>query len=69
MAIKNTQVPCLEGQQHHWIIDIANGPFSKGKCQRCEKEEMFENSLAINNSYEQHAIWQTRVESRHRPVF
>jgi hypothetical protein len=68
MAIKDTQVPCLEGQQHHWVIDIADGPFSKGKCQRCEKEEMFENSLAVSNSFEYQAIWRTRVESSHRMV-
>jgi predicted nucleic-acid-binding Zn-ribbon protein len=68
MAIKDTHIPCVEGQQHHWIIDIANGPFSKGKCQRCEQEEMFENSLSINNSYEQQVIWRTRVESSHRTV-
>ena len=63
MAVKDTQVPCLEGQQHHWIIDTANGPNSKGTCQRCKKESMFENSIEAS-TYEQQEIWRNREHSR-----
>ncbi len=59
MAVKT----CLEGQQHHWIIDIANGPNSKGTCQRCKKESMFENSIEAS-TYEQQEIWRNREHSR-----
>ncbi len=28
---------------HHWIIDVANGPVSKGKCRLCGEEREFSN--------------------------
>ncbi len=30
--------------QHHWVIETAIGPTSKGVCQRCGMEKEFENS-------------------------
>lgn len=30
---------------HHWIIDVAIGPLSKGVCQRCGEEQLFRNQL------------------------
>lgn len=29
---------------HHWIIETATGPRSKGKCQLCGEEKEFSNS-------------------------
>ena len=29
---------------HHWIIETAAGPVSKGKCQLCGEEREFSNS-------------------------
>ena len=33
-----------ESCTHHWVIDSANGPLSKGVCQRCGGERDFKNS-------------------------
>lgn len=30
--------------KHHWVIETANGPYSKGKCKLCEEVKYFENS-------------------------
>ncbi len=30
---------------HHWIIEKADGPRSKGKCQLCGEEKEFSNSV------------------------
>jgi hypothetical protein len=30
---------------HHWVIDIANGPVSKGICKYCKIKQEFVNSL------------------------
>ncbi len=30
---------------HHWIIDVAIGPLSKGVCKRCGVEQLFRNQL------------------------
>ena len=30
---------------HHWIIETANGPISKGKCKLCRVEREFNNSV------------------------
>ena len=30
---------------HHWQIETADGPISKGKCQKCNKVGQFENSI------------------------
>ena len=29
--------------QHHWVIDAADGPVSRGVCKRCQAEREFEN--------------------------
>ncbi len=31
--------------QHHWMIDIAGGPKSKGVCRICGAEQLFKNAL------------------------
>ena len=32
--------PC----RHHWLIEIANGPTSRGRCKRCGAERDFYNN-------------------------
>ncbi len=36
-----TTTPC----PHHWVIETANGPISKGKCRLCGEEREFNNSV------------------------
>ena len=31
--------------QHHWMIDIAGGPESRGVCRICGAERLFKNAL------------------------
>lgn len=31
--------------QHHWLIDTAGGPKSKGVCRICGAEQLFKNAL------------------------
>ncbi len=31
--------------QHHWMIDIAGGPKSKGVCRICGAEQLLKNAL------------------------
>ena len=30
---------------HHWMIETANGPFSKGACNLCGVSRIFDNSI------------------------
>ena len=30
---------------HHWVIEPANGPISRGVCQRCYESREFNNSI------------------------
>ena len=32
--------------KHHWLIEPANGPFSRGRCKLCGAEKLFDNILA-----------------------
>lgn len=29
---------------HHWIVEPASGPISRGRCKRCGEERTFSNS-------------------------
>ena len=31
--------------RHHWVIEPANGRYSRGKCQKCHETKAFENSI------------------------
>ena len=31
--------------QHHWMIDVAGGPESRGVCRICGAERLFKNAL------------------------
>lgn len=32
---------------HHWVIDLAIGPLSKGECRLCGAERLFRNHLRL----------------------
>ncbi len=36
---------------HHWVIETATGPVSKGKCQLCGEEREFSNSVQFMATY------------------
>ena len=31
--------------RHHWVIEPANGRYSRGECRNCHEERAFENSI------------------------
>ena len=33
--------------RHHWVIEPANGRYSKGECRNCREVRTFENSIPI----------------------
>jgi hypothetical protein len=55
---------------HHWVIDMAKGPVSKGRCEVCGTSKEFPNflsdCLAIKNeeSYEQWLAREGRQERK-----
>ncbi len=36
---------------HHWIIETADGPVSKGACRLCGEEREFSNSVQFMPTY------------------
>lgn len=46
--------PC----SHHWVIDSANGPISRGVCRLCQEVREFENSPNIQ-------LWGNGPTSKH----
>ena len=40
-------VPC----PHHWVIEKANGPVSKGRCRLCGEEREFSNSVETGGGW------------------
>ncbi len=36
---------------HHWLIETAAGPVSKGKCQLCGEEREFSNSTDFRSTW------------------
>ena len=33
--------------RHHWVIEPANGRYSRGECRNCHEARTFENSFYI----------------------
>ncbi len=33
---------------HHWIIEIPNGRYSKGVCDKCKTNKLFDNVIEDN---------------------
>lgn len=31
--------------RHHWVIEPANGRYSRGECRKCHETKAFENSV------------------------
>ncbi len=44
---------------HHWIIEAAAGPVSKGKCRLCREEREFCNSIETSGG------WTNRGQKTH----
>ena len=44
---------------HHWLIETADGPVSKGECQLCGEEREFSNSVGYMVSNWQHKTQQS----------
>ena len=38
------ELQAVENCRHHWVIDAANGPTSRGRCKRCGDERDFYNN-------------------------
>ena len=36
---------------HHWVIEAAAGPLSKGKCRLCGEERKFSNSAVTRGGW------------------
>ena len=46
--------------RHHWLIDPANGPTSRGVCKICGEVKMFDNILAdLLSNKDSSAIFET----------
>jgi len=43
-SVEATEKKCI----HHWVIDPAYGPTSKGKCKRCGTVKLFYNTYSSN---------------------
>ena len=39
------EVNALSQCRHHWIIETANGPVSRGMCRICQETREFRNSI------------------------
>ena len=46
---------------HHWVIESAESTYSRGKCKKCNKESVFENSL----SAERKSAWALDSQPKH----
>ncbi len=57
------------GCQHHWVIDAAAGPVSKGRCQTCGTQKEFHNFLPdclANKDRETYEGWVARHSQNER---
>lgn len=34
---------------HHWVIQVPNGPFSQGECQKCQEVRHFQNFIEMSD--------------------
>ena len=41
LAVMEEAPACL----HHWVIEPANGRYSRGVCRKCHEAKAFENSI------------------------
>ena len=46
VAVKPMEKQTAEAEcKHHWVIEAANGPVSRGECQICHENKEFHNSI------------------------
>jgi hypothetical protein len=43
-TVSNLRATAPLGCIHHWIVEPADGPTSRGRCKRCGSERRFSNS-------------------------
>lgn len=46
---------------HHWIVDLADGPTSMGRCKRCGEKREHKNSVTDPKNW--HALDKKRQEN------
>ena len=46
-----------QGCHHHWVIEAANGPVSRGICKLCQLVREFKNTIALER-------WNPRLPKR-----
>ena len=49
--------------EHHWIIDIANGPISSGICIKCKETKEFYNSIVERQGFTQGSVPRTVLDA------
>jgi len=50
VAVEEKAAPKVENKCHHfWVIDVANGPSSLGKCKICGEKREFLNAFPTFN--------------------
>jgi len=51
---------------HHWIIETASGPFSKGACNLCGLSKIFDNSIPASTEAGGWKVGRADMSSRER---
>ena len=46
---------------HHWMIEEAQGPTSKGICKKCKVERVFENSFYDHDRAMHPMLWEENL--------
>jgi len=49
IASSQTRVKCV-ATAHHWVIEMSNGPTSRGECRFCHAVRQFTNSTDMASS-------------------
>ena len=52
--------PCC----HHWLIETADGPDSRGRCKFCHAEKVFANYMPVTNISDYIALRKAERQSR-----
>ena len=55
VAEKDTGKEAPPACHHYWVIEIANGPESRGVCQHCGEEKVFLNAIPSFSSAKREA--------------
>ena len=50
IASSQTRVKCV-ATAHHWVIEMSNGPTSRGECRFCHTARQFTNSAELETHH------------------